>query len=122
MTIPVEEFAAGECADEPIDLFSGYYLNGLNVMSEGERGEPDTVEYSAKSEEKLRYWQLEIICHFVGKADYSKVWRYYRDNAEDGKWLYIERRHYDYNAIEDSRLPGFERYLRNLKYGFLRNI
>ena len=25
---------------------------------------------------------------------------------------------YDYNAIEDSRLPGFERHLRNMHYHF----
>ncbi len=30
-----------DCADEPIDIFSGYYLDGLTVMSEGEREEPD---------------------------------------------------------------------------------
>ena len=95
-----------DCADDPIDVFSGYYLDGLKVMSEGERGGSDTVVYKAESEEDLRYWQLENICHFVGKADQSKTWRYYRHHAEDGRWLYIEHRHYDYNAIEDSRLPG----------------
>lgn len=30
-----------DCADESIDIFSGYYLDGLTVMSEGEREEPD---------------------------------------------------------------------------------
>lgn len=30
-----------DCADEPIDVFSGYYLDGLTVMSEGERGDLD---------------------------------------------------------------------------------
>ena len=107
-----------DCAGDSIDVFSRYYLDGLTVMSEGERGEPDSVVYRAKSEEDLRYWQFDIICCFVGKADHSKIWRYYRDHAEDGKWFYIERRHYDYNAIEDPRLPGFESYLRNLKCGF----
>ena len=107
-----------DCADEPIDVFSGYYLDGLTVMSEGERGGPDTVAYRAESEEDLRYWQLECICRFVGKADRSKTWRYCRDHAENGSWLYVEHRHYDYNAIEDPRLSGFERFLRNIKYGF----
>ena len=54
-----------DCADESIDVFSGYYLDGLTVMSEGERGEPDTAVYRAKSEDELRYWQLENICLFV---------------------------------------------------------
>ena len=107
-----------DCSGEDIDVFSGYYLDGMTVMSEGERGGPDKAVFRAKSEEDLRYWQLEEICRFVGKADFSKIWRYCRDHAEDGKWFYTERRHYDYNAIEDPRLPGFERFLRNLKYSF----
>ncbi len=107
-----------DCRNEPIDCFGGLYLDGLKVMSEGERGDPDEVLYEAKDEEDLRWWQLETICHYVGKADSSGTWRWYRDHAENGQWLYVERRHYDYNAIEDSRLPGFERFLRNLKYGF----
>ena len=107
-----------DCLGEPLDVFSGYYLDGLTVMSEGERGAPDAVVYRAESEEELRYWQLEVICRFVGKADRSKKWRFYRDRAENGAWLYVEHGLYDYNAIEDTRLPGFERYLRNLKYGF----
>ena len=32
-----------DCADEPLDVFSGYYLDGLTVMSEGERGGADTA-------------------------------------------------------------------------------
>ncbi len=107
-----------DCRNDDIDVFSGFYLDGLNVMAEGERGNPDTVEYAAKNEEDLRYWQLESICEFVGKADHSKIWRYYRHHAENGKWMYVEHRRYDYNAIEDPRFPGFERFLLNLRYGF----
>ena len=114
----IYEHLPEDCADEDIDVFSDYYLVGLTVMSEGERGGSDEVVFRAKDEGDLRYWQLEEICRFVGKADHSKIWRYYRDHAEDGVWFYVERRHYDYNAIEDPRLPGFERFLRNLKYGF----
>ena len=107
-----------DCRDEPLDVFGRYYLDGLIVTSEGERGGPDAVVYRAKNEEDLRYWQLEEICRFVGTVDHSKTWRYYRDHVENGKWFYVERRHFDYDAIEDPRLPGFERFLRNLKYGF----
>ena len=107
-----------DCRDERVDRFSGLYLDGLTVMSEGERGEPDRIIYKAKNEEDLKWWQLDRICGFVGKADKSKTWRWYTDHAENGRWFYIEHRNYDYNAIEDSRLPGFERYLRNLKYAF----
>lgn len=107
-----------DCRDELLNVFSGYSLDGLTVMSEGERGGPDEVVYRAKNEEDLRYWQLEEICRFVGTVDHSKTWHYYRDHVENGKWFYVERRHFDYDAIEDSRLPGFERFLRNLKFGF----
>ena len=110
-----------EVENEPIDFFSCQYLDGLNVMNEGERGGPDIVVFQAKDEEDLRWWQLDQICQFVGKADHSKTWRWYRDHAENGHWKYVEHRHYDYNAIEDSRLPGFECYLRNLRYGFPRD-
>ena len=110
-----------DCRDEPIDRFSGLYLDGLTVMSKGERGNPDEIRYEAKDEEDLKWWQLDTICRFIGKADKSKTWRWYRDHAENGQWYYIEHRQYDYNAIEDSRLPGFERYLRNLKYAFPEN-
>ena len=107
-----------ECRDEPIDVFSCEYLDGLTVMQEGERGGPATVVYAAKDEEDLRWWQLEQVCRFAGKTDRSGVWRWVRDHAEDGHWTYIEHRRYDYNAIEDSRLPGLESFLRNLHYGF----
>ena len=90
-------------------------MDGLKVMSKGERGNPDKIRYEAKDEEDLKWWQLDIICGFVGKTPKSKIWRWYRNHAEHG---YIEHRHYDYDAIEDARLPGFERYLRNLKHAF----
>ena len=73
-----------DCKDEPIDWFSGLYLDGLKVMSEGERGDPDKVRYEAKDEEDLKWWQLNVICGFVGKADKSKTWRWYRDVAKHG--------------------------------------
>ena len=104
--------------DADIGCFSGLYLNGLNVMSHGERGNPDEVIYEANDEDDLKWWQLEMVCHFIGKVDSSKIWRWYRDHTENNHWMYIERKHYDYNAIEDLRLPAFERFLRNLKYGF----
>ena len=108
-----------EGRDASIDCFSGEYLDGLTVMAEGERGGPDTVVYRAKDDEDLRWWQLEQICRFLPeKGQKKKTWRWYRHHAEGGQWRYVELRHYDYNAIEDTRLYGFECFLRNLKYGF----
>lgn len=109
-----------DCADAPIDCFAGEYLDGLTVMTYGERGGPDSVVYEAKDEEDLRWWQLEQICRFLPEKDPpdKKTWRWYRHHAENGQWRYVELRHYDFNAIEDTRLYGFERFLRNLKYGF----
>ena len=109
-----------ELAHQPINCFQGEYLDGLTVMQEGERGGDDIVVFEAETEEELRYWQLETVCRFIKEIQPrpKKVWRYYRDHAESGQWFYIEHRHYDYNAIEDSRLYGFECFLRNLKAGF----
>ena len=107
-----------EIREEDIELFSGLYLDGLKVMSRGKRGDPDAVHYEAKDEEDLKWWQLDYLCRFLGKTDRTKTWRWYRDHAENGQWYYIEHRHYDYNAIEDPRLSGFERYLRNVKAAF----
>lgn len=109
-----------ESADQPIDCFSGAYLDGLTVMQEGERGGDDVVVYRATDEEDLRWWQLEQVCRFLKEKDPPprKTWRYLRERAENGRWLYRERRHYDYNAIEDPRLYGFECVLRNLRFGF----
>ena len=107
-----------DCANEPIDVFGGCYLDGLTVMAEGERGGADTVVYRAESEEDLRFWQLENICRFVGKAENVKTWRYYRTYAENGQWFYIEHRRYDYNAIDDARLYGFESALSVMKHAF----
>lgn len=114
----IRERLPEDCRNEDINVFSGLYLDGLKVMSYGERGNPDEVCYEAKDEEDLKWWQLNFVCRHVGKTDNSKTWRWYRDHAKDGQWYYIEHRHYDYNAIEDSGLPGFERYLKNLKYSF----
>ena len=109
-----------EVADQPIDFFSGYYLDGLTVMVEGERGAPDTAVFRAESEEELRWWQLESVCELIRekRPREKKTWRYTRADVKDGHWRYIEHRHYDYNAIEDARLYGFECFLRNLKTGF----
>ena len=109
-----------ELADQPIDFFHSDYLDGLTVMQEGERGGDDVVVYRAKDEEDLKYWQLEQVCRFIKEPDppARKTWRYYRDHAENGRWIYTERKHYDYNAIEDARLYGFECFLRIAKYGF----
>ena len=51
------------------------------------------------------------------KRGTKKTWRYTRHHAENGRWYYTEHRHYDYNAIEDYRLHGFECLLRNLRPG-----
>ena len=105
---------------DPADFFHGDYLDGLTVMQEGERGGDDVVVYRAKDEEDLKYWQLEHVCRFLKAQDppARKTWRYYRDHAEDGRWRYVEHRSYDYNAIEDPRLYGFECFLRRLHYAF----
>ena len=106
-----------DCRDAPFDCFAEEYLDGLTVMARGERGGPDTVVYQATDEDDLRWWQLEQICVFLDRKDppAPKVWRYTRHHAENGRWFYVEHRPFDYNAIEDARLNGFEAFLRNTK-------
>ena len=72
---------------------------------------------------KLNHTSIQIRCYFSLPPNCQFVTVFRRlflcpffDFSDS--LLYIERRHYDYNAIEDPRLPGFKRYLRNLKYGF----
>ena len=65
----IREHLPEDCRYESLDCFGGLYLDGLKVMSEGERGDPDTVRYVAKDEEDLKrrktsersVWP-EIIC------------------------------------------------------------
>ena len=100
----------------------GDYVDGLQVMSYRERGGVDIV-YEAKSEEDLLYWMLKEVCdglaysHVHADNYPQRRWRYYRHHSDNNGWLYIEHRNYDYNAIEDDRLPGFELCLRYLNYG-----
>ena len=114
-----------ELADRPLDMFDNYFMDGLNVMTESERGGPDVIVYKAKSEEDLKLWQFGRACELIGswpsfekRMGYPKRWRYYRHHAEKNRWLYTEYKKYDYNAIEDSRLEGFEKYLALTKLGF----
>ena len=109
-------------ADKPIRCFYGYYRDGLKVKLEGERGGPDTLAYEANDEEDLRLWQFEQACCFLSyeeelrrRKENSKKWRFLRDTVKKGNWLYVERRVYLYNAIEDTRLAWFEEYLRLIK-------
>lgn len=111
-----------ELADRDISIFDGYYLDGLNVMSEGERSDPDTLEYAPRDAKDLRLWQFDRVCASLGYAlerehrtENAKKWRYVRLRAERGKWLYAERRSYVYNAIEDTRLAAFELHLHLIR-------
>ncbi len=103
--------------DQPINCFHGMFVEGLTVFHEGERGQKDIVIYRAENKDDLRCWQIEQVCYSLRDKNpqAKKIWRYERDHAENGNWLYIEHLYYDYNAIEDSRLCGFECFLRNLK-------
>ena len=109
-----------ELAGEDIFFFQGERLDGLAVLREGERGGPETVVFRAESEEELRWWELEIVCRFIKRKHLParKVWRWYRDHAEQGHWRYVEHRRYDYNAIDDARLYGFECTLSVMKHAF----
>ena len=110
-----------EYSAEPIEGFGAdFRLDGLQVIY-CERG-TDSVIYTAQSEEDLRIWAFREVCMTLsGKIEMQKrkenssKWRYSRDHAENGRWMYVERRKYIYNAIEDTRLVAFEEYLKLIK-------
>ena len=103
-------------------VFDGCYRDGWKVMLRGERGGPDRPIYTATDGEDLRLWQFGEVCRSLSdqtelahRSENAKKWRYSRHHAENGAWLYVERRHYFYDAIEDTRLASFEEYLRLIK-------
>ena len=55
-----------ELVDRPIPDFNYYFLDGMNVMTEGERGGDDVLVYEAKNEEDLMLWQYSEVCRFIG--------------------------------------------------------
>lgn len=100
---------------------SGYYVKDKYVFREGERGS-DTIEYAARSDEDLQLWLFKNVALSIAsdmelrlRSGNALKWRYIRDHAENGRYLYIERSKYQYNAIEDTRLAMFETYLRLVK-------
>ena len=107
-----------EFQSQPIACFSNLWIDGRTVLHEGERGGPDIVVYQAENREDLLLWQLEQVCHFLKEPvpAETKTWRYQRDRTENGHWVYIEHCQYEYNAIEDPRLAGFESFLRILRH------
>ena len=124
----IERHLPGNISEKMVQAalnFGGYYQEGLTVMAYGERGGPDKVIYKAKDDRDLCLWQFGQVCYRIAGAleladrkENSSKWRWLRDHAENGRWLYIERREYFYNAIEDTRLAAFEVYLRLLKPAF----
>ena len=101
--------------------FDSYYLDGLKIVCIGDRGDQSVV-YTAKDYDDVRYWIFEHVCSNVclqlelkkRKAN-SPKWRYCGTRADNGRWMYIEHKDYRYDAIEDTRLAWFEMYLRLLK-------
>lgn len=115
--------------DIPADILSntfcyrGFYISGLDVYTEGDRG-PDKIQHSFHSYDDLRIWVFKEAANYIAQqlelrsrhTDELK-WRYVQDHAENGKWMYIEHCHYQFNAIHDFRLAWFETYLQLVKGG-----
>ena len=109
-----------ELAGEDIFFFQGR-ASGRTDGPAGRRARgPATAVFRAESEEGLRWWELEIVCRFIRKRHppARKVWRWYRNHAEQGHWRCVEHRRCDDNAIDDARLYGFESALSVMKHAF----
>ena len=103
-----------------IDTCFGGYVSGLQVWAYGERG-PDELVYTAADEDDLKLWMFQNAASSIaqrmelaGRAEEEKNWRYVRDHAEHGAWMYRENQQYRYNAIHDSRKYWMEYELRLL--------
>ncbi|MBQ2594176.1 MAG: hypothetical protein II567_12960, partial [Candidatus Riflebacteria bacterium] len=65
-----KEFIRSHLPEELVDKanynFDYYFLDGLNIMTDDERGGDDILVYKAKSEEDLILWQYSQVCKFIG--------------------------------------------------------
>ena len=122
----IREHLPEDITDEDIDDlldFRNYYVDGLKILCNGDRN-IFYEEYEAKDEEDLRFWAFKKCCEEIGEAEEmyargknARKWRYSMDHVENGRWMYRERKKYQYNAIEDTRLASFETYLALAKNG-----
>lgn len=106
-----------------VTRFTDYYRDGLKVFSNGDRA-VFYEEYEAKDEEDLLLWAYKECCEEIAYAmevntreENIAKWRYSMDHVENDEWMYVERKEYVYNTIEDTRLESFEQYLRLVKNG-----
>ncbi len=97
------------------------WLDGQDIVVEGDRGGRSVV-YTGSGKEDIRLWVFDRVCGRIGfamelrrRASNTPKWRYSRDHAENGLWMYAERGGYTYNTIEDERLDAFEIYLRLIR-------
>ena len=116
----MDDILPPEKVERAID-FRGYYLDGSDILCEGDRGGYSKV-YTIKDEDDLLYWEFEKVCGRIGlsselyhRMENKPKWRYLQDHAENGRWMYVEQKDYIYNAIEDTRLVYFETLLRLTK-------
>jgi len=113
--------------DIPSDIINncvnlcGYDIWGLTIYCEDDRG-PEKAVFTARNQEELRIWAFKQVAADIAqrmelrsRPNDNLRWRYVRDHAENGRWLYIEHSRYQYNTIDDSRLAWFETYLRLVK-------
>jgi len=106
--------------EKQIDANFGGYISGLQYWAFGERG-PDELIYTAENEDDLKLWMFREAARSIaqrmeltGRAEEENRWRYVRDHAEHGAWMYRENQQYQYNAIHDSRKFWMEYELRLL--------
>ncbi len=61
----MREHLPEDCRNDPLDWFPGLFLDGLKVMTPGERGVPEMVQYWAKDEEDFpdEYFQGKVKAH-----------------------------------------------------------
>lgn len=98
--------------------FEGMYRTGRKIFTVNPDGGEDFLEFASDSEEDLRLFEFDLAAETAAQAmalytrdQDRKQWRWDRDHAEHGRWMYIERKAYVYDAVFDERLAWFEKYL-----------
>lgn len=106
---------SGDIVQKSLNI--GGYVSGLQFWCYEDRG-PATVAFTAADEDELKRWIYDEVSKNISlnvelnhRKDEEKRWRYVRERAVNGQWMYRENTDYVYNAIHDTRKYWMEYHL-----------
>lgn len=118
----IREHLPERVTDEMLDgceVFTSFYRDDLKIIREYHHGDAMGKVYEAKDEDDFLLWFFKECCDELSseliKPDRLKErlrWRYVDRSWGYDRRIYVEREEYEFNTIEDRRLPKYEEYLR----------